>query len=137
MSRKLLLRVAAFLTLFTFVGHTFGALSGPKLDQEAAATTFGMMQQTMVPFPFGPDKSIATIMFGANIGLSVYLLLAGLLCIAVSTRKDGSEARDKQVIALNSLGLIAMGVISIFCFFPLPAACTGIAGVLGLVALKK
>ena len=72
MSRMMLLRVAALLTLFTFTGHTFGALSKPPVEAAELVKTYDLMAQTFVSFPVGSPTSIASILFGANIGLSVF-----------------------------------------------------------------
>jgi hypothetical protein len=135
MSRKLLLRIAAFLTLFTFLGHTFGALSGPPKDQPEMANVLGLMDQTMVSLPMA-TKSISTLMLGANLCLSVLLMLSGLLFVNSSTRTAWTK-EDGRILLLNSLAMVATGAISAVCFFPMPAVCTGLAGILGLISLRS
>ena len=109
MNKKILLRIAAGLVLFTCVGHTIG---------------------TFMP-PVGKSQSFFDILFGANIGLSVYLFVSGISLILISS-EEKFHSTSKRLLFLESLGLLALAVISVLYFFPVPAICTGIAGVLGL-----
>lgn len=43
MSRKHLLMLAAFLTLFTFIGHTLGGISGPGPEQTGAFPDYKLL----------------------------------------------------------------------------------------------
>lgn len=91
---------------------------------------YEVMMQTLVPMPIGSPKTLFGIMSGANLALSIYLLVAGVFFYLLS--KSEFKKVDTQMIALNSLGIGAIAIISGFYFFPLPAICTGIAAVLGL-----
>ena len=137
MSRKVLLRMAAFFTLFVFVGHTIGAIKGPPPDQTNVIEMYETMGQTMVTLPMSTQRSIATMMWGANICLSVYMLVGGLFFIIQSMTKEKTTREGKQILIVNSLGLLVTGVISFFVFFPLPAVCLCLSGILGLVASRK
>jgi uncharacterized iron-regulated membrane protein len=137
MTRKLLLRVAAFFTLFTFAGHTTGVIKGPPAEQTAVTNVYEVMRQTMVNLPMGSPKSIGTLMVGANLCLSVLLLLSGLLFILLSMTKEKPAGQDNRVLLLNSLAMLATAAVSFVCFFPMPAICTGLAGILGLIALRR
>lgn len=132
MSRKLLLRIAAVFVFMTFAGHTMGAIQGPPVEQEAVHTLYQQMQQTMVTFPMGAPKSVATLMLGANYCLSVYLFIAGALFVMLSS---SPSTREDRFVLINSAGMAATAVISLFCFFPMPAACTGLAALLGFAAV--
>lgn len=135
MSRKHLLWIAAFLTLFTFIGHTIGGVSGPGPEQTGAFQVYQLMQISLVKMPFGPSKNLATIMMGANICVSFFLLVSGWIFIILS---NGTSGRfENQILLINSLGMLATGTVSLMCFFPLPAICTALAGVLGLVAFIR
>ena len=137
MSRKVLLRIAAFFTLFVFVGHTIGTFSAPPPDQADVVKVYETMYQTAVMMPMGATQTVGKMMFGANFCLSIYVLVAGLLLIIQSMTKEKTTREGRQVLVVNSVGLFATGVTSFFVFFPLPAICLSLAGILGLVASRK
>jgi hypothetical protein len=123
------LRWAGFLTLFTFAGHTL-SIFAPQTKPPSVIAAYEVMMQTLVPMPIGSPKTLFGIMSGANLALSIYLLVAGVFFYLLS--KSEFKKIDAQMIVLNSLGIGAIALISGFYFFPLPAICTGIAAILGL-----
>jgi hypothetical protein len=133
-NRKLLLRVAAFLILFTFLGHTFGAFSAFPAEQVERAQVFARMQSKVIPMPGTRNRSYAEILLGANICLSLFLLLSGLVFILESREK--TSGRDPAVLLCHCVAMILVAGLSLEFFFPLPAICTGLAGGLGLLALR-
>ncbi len=133
MNRKTLLRIAAGLTLFTFVGHSSTLILPPPQDQVEVVSVYKLMQQTQEVMPMGAIKSIAQIMWGANACTSVLLLLAGLLYISFASEPAGA---NRKQLSLVNLSMLATCAISLLCFFPLPALCTGLAGILGFVSMK-
>jgi hypothetical protein len=135
MTRKNLLRTSAFFTLFTFVGHTIGLIRPLPEDQTQVLAVYQMMKQTLVPFPMGAPKSIATLMIGANTTLSVLLFLTGVSYLFLAT--DAVERSSQRQLMLLNISMLAVAITSYFCFFPLPAICTGLATVLGFVAFQK
>ncbi len=135
MNRKILLRTSAFFTLFTFVGHTLGLIRPLPEDQTDVLTVYQMMKQTMVPFPMGEPKSIATLMIGANTTLSVLLFLAGISYLFLAT--DPVERSSQRQLVLLNISMLAVAITSYFCFFPLPTLCTGLAAIFGIVAFRK
>jgi hypothetical protein len=135
MTRKTLLRIAASLTLFTFVGHTIGVILPPPQDQVEMNNVYNLMKQTIVLLPMGSQKSIATMMIGANICLSILLFLSGLFYLMLASEDDSALIR-RQLWLLN-ISSLAVAITSFFCFFPVPALCTGLAGLLGIFAMKK
>lgn len=137
MKRKYLLWAAAFFTLFTFAGHTAGAIKGPRLDQPGVASAWEVMQTTKVMMPMATERSIATLMSGANYALSIYMLVAGLLFLLVSSTKEASPRRDNQILFINSAGIGATAVLSGLCFFPLPAICLGLSSAMGFIATTR
>lgn len=78
----------------------------------------------------------ADIFFGNNIAVSLFLLISGLGFL-VFAGKGGLEGAGRRLLLLNSLGMAGVAIISSVYFFPLPAACTGLAAVLGFVAARK
>ena len=85
--------------------------------------------------PMGAPKTIAQLMVGANACLSVFLFVAAAFYFLFAGEKLSPMSR-RQLAVLN-LGLFVTGIISWICFFPMPAICTGLAGVLGFVAAKS
>lgn len=135
MTRKLLLWISAFLTLFTCLGHSTGGIAGPGPDQAEAFQVYKMMQMTFETMPIGSPKSILTIMMGNSICVSFFLLVSGLMFVILS--KGDKSKTENKILFCNSFGMLAVGVVSFFCFFPIPAIFTGLAGILGFVSLKR
>jgi len=127
----LLLRIAGGLALFTFLGHTAGTFMPVPPEQVEVAKAEAMMKATMVPMPFGNTPSYAKIFLGTNLIVSLYLVIAGFLCFFLANA-GGMAGAGRKILVLNSIGLIAAAGISAVCFFPLPAICTGLAGILGI-----
>lgn len=126
--------VAAFFALFTFVGHSIGVISNRALEEVPAFATYQLMKHTTVSFPMGFTRDIATLMLGSNLCLSVYLLIAGLMCVVFGKKAEWSS-HDKILVILNSFGLLLTGVISAYFFFPVPAACLVLAAASSAVAI--
>ena len=136
MNKKLLLRIGAGLVLFTCIGHTFGTFMPiPKEEVEVMNTT-NIMKETLVSMPIGKGKSYFDIFLGNNICVIVYLFVTGLSFISFSS-SDNTDTSNRRMLLLHSLGLIAVAIVSGLYFFPLPAFCTGAAGVLGLVVYLR
>lgn len=132
MNKKILLRIAAGLVLFTCVGHTVGTFMPLPPEEVELVKTENAMKTALVPFPIGKSQSFFAILLGANISLSVFLLITGLSFLLFSTA-DNTNTTIRKLLLLNSLGLIAVGIISGMYFFPVPALCTGVAGILGCI----
>lgn len=132
--RPILLRVAAFLVLFTCAGHTYGTLAPIPPDQTQMIATLEQMKTTMIPMPLGSPKSYGQILDGTNLSVSVYLLITGLILLALS--RNRAAGADTAVLLITSVGLLLVAGLSAVYFFPLPAICTGVAALLGFAALK-
>lgn len=131
-----LLWAAAVLTLFTFTGHSIGGIKGPPPDQAEAHQVYETMQQTFVTMPFGSPKTLAAMHEGANVCVSFFLLVSGVIFILLAKSKGARTKTENRILVFNSLGMLATGIVSQLVFFPLPAICTGLAGVLGLIASR-
>ena len=131
--RRILLRIAAFLVLFTCAGHTYGTFVPIPSDQTEMIKTLEQMKATMIPMPMGSSKSYSQILDGNNLSVAVYLLVTGLILLALSRNRP---AVDNTVLLITSGGLGLVAGLSAVYFFPLPAICTGAAAVLGFVAAK-
>jgi hypothetical protein len=132
MSRSLLLRLAASLSLFTAVGHTAGIFMPIPPEQTDLFALWKAMQVTMVPLPMGSPRSVVALLDGANFCTTVLLALCAALLFAVASAKK--EPLVDRVIVLTGGALLACSVLSAIYFFPLPIICTGLGGVLALVA---
>ncbi len=131
--RKILLRIAAILVLFTCAGHTYGTFVPIPTEQTEMIKTLEQMKATMIPMPMGSPKSYSEILDGNNLSVAVYLLVTGLILLALSRNRP---AVDNAVLLITSGGLVLVAGLSAVYFFPLPAICTGVAAVLGFVASK-
>lgn len=137
MTRARLLWAASVLTLFTFIGHSIGGIAGPPPEQAEVHQVYETMKQTFVTMPFGSPKTLAAMHEGANICVSFFLLVSGLVFVLLARSKDSRTKTENHILIVNSLGMIATGIVSQLVFFPLPAICTGLAGVLGLIASRR
>lgn len=125
------------MTLFTFAGHSIGGINGPPPEQGEAHQVYETMKQTFVTMPFGSPKTLATMHEGANLCVSFFLLVSGVIFVLLATSKGSRTNTENRILIINSLGMLATGILSQFVFFPLPAMCTGLAGVLGLLANRR
>ena len=107
----------------------------PAVQVEVAKAA-AVMKATSVPMPIGKAQTYADIFLGNNIGMSVFLFVLGIGFLLFSG-KGGFEGVGRKVLILNSLGALAIAVLSALFFFPLPAACTGIAALFGLMAARS
>jgi len=130
--KKVYLGSAAALTLFTFVGHTMGAFLPIPPEDLNRLQTFEAMSKTPIPMPIGIPRSYAEVMMGSSLTVSVFLLVAGILFILYAMGKENS----RRILLLNGLGLFAVSLLCARYFFPLPAICLGLAGILACMASK-
>lgn len=137
MTNARLLWTAAVLTLFTFAGHSIGGIQGPPPEQADAHQVYETMARTLVAMPFGSPKTLAAMHEGANICVSVFLLVSSVIFVLLATSKSARTGTENRILVFNSLGMLATGIVSQIAFFPLPAICTGLAGVLGLIATRR
>jgi hypothetical protein len=131
----LLLRIAGGLALFVCLGHTAGTFMPIPPEQTGVANAVTVMKATLVPMPVGKAQSYADIFLGNNISVSLYLLVTALGFFFLSG-KEGLAGAGRKLSVLLSLGMLGLCVISALFFFPLPAVCTGLAGILGIVAAR-
>jgi hypothetical protein len=131
----LFLRIGGALLLFTFLGHTMGTFMEIPPEQTAVANAANVMTQTLVPMPVGPARSYADIFLGTNLAVSLYLLIAAISFLMFA-QPGGLEGAGRKLLALTSVGVAAFGVISLLYFFPIPAACGGLAAVAGFIAAR-
>jgi hypothetical protein len=131
MSQKIFLRVAAVLSLFTCLGHTVGTFMSIPAEQTAHIQVYEAMQRPVVPMPIGPVRSYAELFLGTNVCVSLLLLLIGGSLWVLS--KNPSSMR--VLVILNGGALLAICGTSAAYFFPLPAICTGLGGVLAFLSL--
>ncbi len=130
MKRKIILRIAAGLVLFTCLGHTVGTFMPLPPEEVELIQTENAMKTAMIPFPIGKKQSYYDILFGNNISVSVFLFVTGI-CFTFLSSEENFNATLKKILLANSLGLLAIAWISLIYFFPVPAFCTGVAGILG------
>lgn len=133
MNRKRLLIIAAFFTLFTFIGHSIGTLIPQEPETEFLRQAEEIMDRVQVEMPFGSPRTLGQMAYGGNAFISLYLLVSGLFFILSAK----NENFVKNLVLLNSAGLAACAIISALFFFPLPAICTGISAVLGFLAARR
>jgi hypothetical protein len=132
LSRPLLLRIAAALSLITCVGHTVGTFMPVPAEQAQMHATIATMKATMVPMPVGAARSYMEILDGNNICTSLFLALCAALLLVVA--RAGKEREVDRVIAFVAVALAGVSIVSLRYFFPVPALFTGLAAVLALLA---
>lgn len=129
MKRKLLFAAFGF-TLFTFLGHTSSLFFSIPPEQTEKIRVFSEMQSAVVTMPIGSAKSFADILLGANISLSIYLLVAAVLIFLTAKTVE----IPKSFVWIQSLGLFGVGIVSGIFFFPVPAVCLTVAAVLSFAS---
>lgn len=130
---KGLLGTAAFFTLATCAGHTAGTFMPVPPEQTDVVAGLEVMQRTMVPMPVGAARSFATLLDGNSVGLSIWMLISGLMFIAAAR----SAKPDRPSLVLNTLGMAALAVLCAFYFFPVPAVFLAIAAAAGGAAATR
>jgi hypothetical protein len=134
MKRRLLLRIAASLSLLTCVGHTIGTVMPIPPEQTQMLATIETMKATMVPMPIGAARSYMQILDGNNICTSLFLLLCAALLFAVASAEKAKVV--DRIIVLTAVALASASLISFLYFFPGPAVFTGVAAVLAVLAVR-
>jgi hypothetical protein len=135
MNRSLLLRIAAGLALVTCVSHTIGTFMPIPAEQTQMLSTIDVMKATLIPMPIGSPRNYMEILDGNNICTSVLLALCAMLLFSMAGSPKGRET--DRVILITSLALAIVAMVSIRYFFPVPAAFTGLAALLALVARSR
>ena len=135
MSRTLLIRIAATLSLITCLGHTVGTFMAVPPEQTAMHATIATMKATMVPMPVGAARSYMQILDGNNICTALFLLLCAALLFAIAGLP--SVPATIRVLVVTAVALAAFAVISFIYFFPVPTVFTGVAAVLCIVARSR
>lgn len=134
MNAKYLLRIAAGLTLFTCLGHTLGHFKPIPEGKYALVGALELMKRVDVEFPIGAPKTLMDIRAGSTLSISVFLLAFGLILIFLSNISNRTSVVKIQIV--TGLALLSIGILSQFYFFPLPAICTGLAGILAITAAR-
>ena len=135
MTRPVLLRIAAVLSLITCVGHTIGTFMPVPAEQAEMHATIATMKATMVPMPVGAARSYMEILDGNNLCTSLLLALCAALLLAVA--RAAKERVVDRVIAFTALALAGISLLSFRYFFPVPGVFTGLAAVLALLARAR
>ena len=135
MNRPLLARIAATLALITCLGHTIGTFMQVPPEQAAMHKAIAVMKSTLVPMPVGSPRSYMQILDGNNLCTSLLLLLCGTQLLAVAGLP--ASPATNRIIAITATALAGIAVISALYFFPIPAALTGLASILGFLASTR
>ncbi len=135
MSRTLLIRIAATLSLITCLGHTVGTFMAVPPEQTAMHAAIATMKATMVPMPVGAARSYMQILDGNNICTAVFLLLCAALLFSIASLP--SAKATNRILVLAAGALAAFAVVSALYFFPVPTAFTGVAAVLSVIARTR
>lgn len=93
MSRALLIRIAATLSLITCMGHAIGTFMAVPPDQTAMHATIATMKATLVPMPVGAARIYMQILDGNNICTAVFLF---------AMREDGIHWLDTSCRSTTS-----------------------------------
>jgi hypothetical protein len=116
MSATLLLRIASVLTLVHCAGHTIGGVFGkPKHGAEEIAVI-----ETMKAHRFdvmGSMRGYWDFFFGYGLGVTVTLLIQGILFWQLGSLIKTGPAAVKPVVALFCVNFLLMSVIAFKYFF--------------------
>ncbi len=132
MSRTLLLRIAATLSILTCIAHTIGTFMEVPAEQVAMHETIATMKRTMIPMPVGAPRSYMEILDGNNLCTSLLLMLCGTLLLAIAP--SPKDATSDRVILIVALALIGLATLSSLYFFPVPAIFTGLSALLCFIS---
>ena len=135
MSRAVLLRIAASLSLITCIAHTIGTFMPVPAEQKQMHATIATMKATLVPMPVGSARSYMEILDGNNICTSLLLLFCAALLFSVA--RALKERLVDRVIMLTGLALAGVAALSFRYFFPIPGVFTGLASLLAFLALSR
>ena len=135
MSRALLIRIAATLSLITCLGHTVGTFMAVPPEQTAMHATIATMKATMVPMPVGAARSYMQILDGNNICTALFHFLCAVLLFAIAGLP--SAPATNRVLVITALALAGFAVISAIFFFPIPTVFTAVAAVLSIIARSR
>ena len=135
MSRTLLIRIAATLSLITCLGHTVGTFMAVPPEQTAMHATIATMKATMVPMPVGAARSYMQILDGNNLCTALLLLFCAVLLFAISGLPDAPATN--RILVITAVALATFAVISAIYFFPVPTVFTGVAAVLSAIACAR
>jgi hypothetical protein len=130
MKAKVLLRIASGLMLFHTLGHSIGALTWKQAPNARLKMVIDGMLNDHFDFM---GKSVTIGNFYAGYG---YSMIALLLFITILLWLLSNELPFK-IIFLLGLFLVVLGVLEFIFFFPLPAICSALAGLLTLTAYSK
>ena len=135
MSRTLLIRAAATLSLVTCVSHIVGTFMAVPPEQVAMDATIATMKATLVPMPVGAARSYTQILDDNNLCTSLFLLVCAALLFSIASLP--SAPATNRVTLVAALGLAGFAIDSAMYFFPIPTAFTGIASLLGIIARSR
>ncbi len=125
MKPKLLLRIAAVLTLLHTAGHTMGALGWKKAPDARVAAVITGMQNEHFNF-MGRSLTLASFYEGYGFIMIGVFLTVGILLWMLSIEPV------KRIIVLVGLFLIFLGIMELIYFFPFAAAFSLVAGIAAL-----
>ena len=135
MSRTLLIRAAATLSLVTCVSHIVGTFMAVPPEQVAMHATIATMKATLVPMPVGAARSYMQILDDNNLCTSLFLLVCAALLFSIASLP--SAPATNRVILVAALGLAGFATVSARYFFPIPTVLTGIASVLAIIPRSR
>lgn len=129
------MKTASFFLFVIFVGHTIGTLFPISFGLAGDTVLAGMKS-----FRFdmmGGERSYWHFYFGANICLSLFLLLEALLIWNLSKWTEKEPLAMKSVLLLFLSGNLALAILSQIYFFIVPALCALLATICLGLALRS
>jgi hypothetical protein len=112
----LFLRIASGLVLLQSVLHTIGGVFG-KPGPGPASVAWTAMQANHFSVS-GLDRTYANFYLGFGLGITISLVMEGLILWLLSNRVDTYAAIVRPMIGIFALGYLAIAVDSYLFFFP-------------------
>lgn len=118
MKSALFLRIASGLLLLQCVLHTIGGvLSAPEPGAQQTAVT----AMKTITFPvMGLTRSFWDFHIGFGLGISISMLLEGVVLWQLSSMAKADAARLRPIMATFLIGYLLLGVNAYVFFFPPP-----------------
>jgi hypothetical protein len=132
MKPVLFLRIASVLTLIHAILHTVGGVFGKPAP--GVATTVAAMMRSRFPV-FGTMRSYSDFYLGLGLGISIFLTVDAIAFWILASMAKSDAARLRPLLAIFTLGYLAMAVNSYMFFFAPPVIVESLIAACLLIAI--
>jgi heme A synthase len=131
MTSKLLLRIAASMMFLHTIGHTIGAITWKNPPNVAVGQVINGMEDDHFDFM---GRSVSLGAFFSGYGFIMILVLIATCLILWFISDETKSPLTIKLLTVLTVFLLAMGIIELIYFFPLPAILSLVAGFCTLIA---